>query len=72
MTRGGKFVGSAHRPHILFRNRLWRCYTLIWDGPHRYSVGCRIGLGHTPDAAYNRWLDGGVIDSGRLLYTMKL
>lgn len=70
MMRGGKFVGADHRPHFLYRNGLWRCYTLIWDGP--WSTGLRLGLGYTLDAAYNRWLDGDLTDSGRTLYTRKL
>jgi hypothetical protein len=69
MMRGGKFVGDK-APHMLFRNGLWRCYTLIWKGA--YTIGLRLGLGHTLDAAYNRWLDGEMTDSGATLYTRKL
>lgn len=73
MTRGGKFVGGGKAPHILYRNGLYRCYTLIWDTTHKYTVGLRLGLGHTSDAAYNRWLDGEVVlESGATLYTRKL
>lgn len=69
MVRGGKHVG-VRKPHMLFRNGLYRCFTLIWEG--RHSVGIRLGLGHTINAAYNRWLDGGMVDSGATLYTRRL
>lgn len=71
MTRGDKHVGSR-KPHILFSNGLWRCYTLVWEKQGLHTIGIRLGLGRTPGLAHICWMDDPRFDSGRLVYTMKL
>lgn len=70
MTRAGRLVGDR-KPHILFRNGLYRCYSLIW-GVGGCTTGIRLGLGHTYEGAYVRWMDNPWGRSGATLYTAKL